>query len=196
MDMLGHVFCRFPFLGEWSRFAAIFHCGFYISRRDSGTPQFLVVYVLQWLERFDDCMDVKSIQIAWFSGDLFGNPFHHSIYIIIGRICSPQTIYIWYAHINVYIYIYFHQWFDGHSSTSWWFSLRPRSKGFPIPCTGFDVAGDECGKGCLGPPGALGALAALGWTHEYVCLKDHSLPSGKYGGTPIAGWFISWKIHL
>ena len=36
-----------PFLGEWSRFAAIFHCGFYISRRDSGTPQFLVVYVLQ-----------------------------------------------------------------------------------------------------------------------------------------------------
>ena len=36
-----------PFLGEWSRFAAIFHCGFYISRRDSGTPPFLVVYVLQ-----------------------------------------------------------------------------------------------------------------------------------------------------
>jgi hypothetical protein len=29
------------------RFAAISHCGFYISRRDSGTPHFLVVCVLQ-----------------------------------------------------------------------------------------------------------------------------------------------------
>jgi len=33
------------------------------------------------------------------------------------------------------------------------------------------VAGDECGKGCLGPPGALGALGALG-THGPGLWKD------------------------
>jgi len=32
--------------------------------------------------------------------------------------------------------------------------FKSMSKGFPIPCTGFDVAGDECGKGCPHNKGA------------------------------------------
>lgn len=32
--------------------------------------------------------------------------------------------------------------------------FKSMSKGFPIPCTGFDVAGDECGKGCPHQKGA------------------------------------------
>ncbi|CAK9095846.1 unnamed protein product [Durusdinium trenchii] len=32
--------------------------------------------------------------------------------------------------------------------------FQSQSKGFPVPCTGFDVAGDECGKGCPHSKGA------------------------------------------
>ncbi|CAJ1379078.1 unnamed protein product, partial [Effrenium voratum] len=54
--------------------------------------------------------------------------------------------------------------------------FKSKTEGFPIPCTGFDIAGDECAKGC---PHNEGACLVTEEMHLGKCYKKCSELTGK-----------------